>query len=105
MAVTKAWKYGDNAQAFTATLKAGGNAVDLNGATVTLRLVPNQGDPVTVTMTVDDAEAGEVSYQPTGTEHEPSAGRAEIKVTFSNEKTKRFPTRGFINYEIQPNLG
>lgn len=100
----KTWKYGDTAQRWSFTLTAGGIPVDISGATVEIILSPSAGEPVTVIATVSDGPAGEGYYDPTGSEHSPMTGNAEIKVTFQNQTVKRFPSKGYIKYEIQANL-
>lgn len=99
------WKHGDTSEAINAALTYGTTPVNITSATVDLILQPSTGSAVTVTMSHVSDSGGTVRYFPTGTEHAPSNGLAEIRVTFQNGTVKRFPSDGYITYSIQPNLG
>lgn len=76
---------------FTVRNKQSATAIDLTGATVTLRWTIDGGTPVQQTMTLVDAPSGRVSYQfgagelavPTG---DKSAMRLNVVVTDSGGK-------------------
>lgn len=93
----------DTAPPITATLTAGGTAVDLSGASVVFELTSRAGDVIVESAAVvDDATAGEVSYQwVTGdTAVMVDHYRARWKVTFADATIRHFPSPGYTTVHV-----
>lgn len=99
-------KAGDRHPPFSATLKAGGAAVDLTGSTVLL-IIRNQttAEVDTFAMSIVSATAGTVTYE-WGAGETDTAGTydAEIEVTFGDGTKQTFPTKEYLTVEIEAAL-
>lgn len=93
-------KQGDTLPIFQVTLKAGGVAVDLTGATVTFEMRDEYGAIVVQAAATPDADQvtnkGVVAFTFTAA-NTATAGKflAEWKVDFGGGAIQTFPTRGF----------
>lgn len=102
-------KQNDRLPIFSETLvDASGNAIDLTGCTAKLQMRDKENTLVLDTaLTIDDAEAGEVSYAWAAVDTQ-YAGEylAEIEITVTESgKTRTFPENDYINIVIYPDLG
>ena len=93
----------DTGPAITATLTAGGTAVDLTGASVLFEMTTLANETVVASAaTVDDASAGEVSYQWQTGDTAVDVGwyRARWKVTFGDSTVRHFPSPGVTKIRV-----
>ena len=82
-----------------------GNPIDLTGASVKFYMGDFKRIVAEGVATITDAENGEVEYKLT-TEDTLYAGkfRAEFEVTFSDEDIKTFPSDGYLEVDLKPNV-
>jgi hypothetical protein len=96
----------DTAPPIEATLTADDVAVDLTGASVRFHMQDSSGTvKVDAAANIDDAAAGEVSYDWTAADTDTTGHfKAEWEVTFTDSTIRTFPNPGYTNVRIGGDL-
>jgi hypothetical protein len=96
-------KVGDTSPILTQTLRnSAGEAINLASATVLIRVISVYGATVlTASATIDDATAGEISYEFAG-DLAVGTYRYEFEVTYSDSAVETFPNVGYNDLIVGP---
>lgn len=101
-------KEGDTSPALRATLRAGGAAVSLQGASVRLHVAPAGGGDAVLNAAagiLDPATGGVVEYDWTsGPLLSPGSYEAEFEVVYADGRVETFPNRANITIRVIPQI-
>jgi len=98
-------KRGDTRPALKATLKSNGAPVDLSGASVRF-VMKGQGLTIDRQAEIVDAAGGvvRVVFEPGDTDQS-GTYHAEFEATFSDGRKETYPSHGYVQIQILPDLG
>jgi hypothetical protein len=100
-------KKGANLPAFTAQLMRGANPVNLEQAQqiqLVWRPVNDSVEASSAAMTITDAAQGKVEKVWSANELNVNSFKAEIKVQWNDGKIERFPSDGYIYFDVIPTV-